>query len=163
GRHPAERTREAALPGRHLACPRRRPRHERPARHPRAGLPRRRLPRTGEGHGRAAEGTARGRAAARIGSRKDLAIFRGCSIAGRSMRTGVGWLVLGLAVLGGEAISEAFYLDPGRNFDVRARAYSQLGILTEYSARQGCVPVYGTNPATGKRGGLLFNNDPRKC
>jgi hypothetical protein len=77
------------------------------------------------------------------------------------MRTGVGWLVLGLAVLGSEAISEAYYLDPGRNFDVRARAYSQLGILTEYSARQGCVPVYTSND--GKRGGLLFNNDPRKC
>ena len=47
------------------------------------------------------------------------------------MRTWAGWLALGVAaVLGCEATSEAFYLDSDRNFDVRVRAYSQLGIMT---------------------------------
>jgi hypothetical protein len=81
------------------------------------------------------------------------------------MRTWAGWLALGVAaVLGCEATSEAYYLDKGRNFDVRLRAYSQVGILTEDSARQGCVPVFtrlGVPPGGQRR--LLFTTDPRRC
>ncbi len=74
------------------------------------------------------------------------------------MRTWAGWLALGVAaVLGCGDTSEAFYLDKGRNFDVRLRAYSQLGIMTENSARQGCIPVKDAD------GGVLFGNDPRVC
>lgn len=58
--------------------------------------------------------------------------------------------------------SQAYFLDAGRNFDVRLRAYSQLGILTEGSERKGCRPVYTTGP-DGKRGAILFKNDPRTC
>src|SRR5581483_409390 len=54
------------------------------------------------------------------------------------MRTWAGWLALGLAVvLGAESRSWAYFLDKGRNFDVRARVYSQLGILTETSSDEG--------------------------
>jgi hypothetical protein len=74
------------------------------------------------------------------------------------MRTWAGWLALGVAtVLGLSATCDAFYLDKGRNFDVRVRAYSQLGILTENSARQGCGIVRGAD------GRVLFNDDPRSC
>jgi hypothetical protein len=38
-----------------------------------------------------------------------------------------------LAVLAAASASSAYYLDAGRRFDVRVRAYSQLGILTEDS------------------------------
>jgi hypothetical protein len=82
------------------------------------------------------------------------------------MRTWAGWLALGVAaVLGCEATSEAYYLDKGRNFDVRLRAYSQLGILTENSARQGCGAVFSTilPLAPGQTRRLLFANDPRTC
>jgi len=52
------------------------------------------------------------------------------------MRTSGGWLVLGLtAVLWAATPSHAYFLDQGRNFDVRLRAYSQLGILTESSEK----------------------------
>jgi len=52
------------------------------------------------------------------------------------MRTTAGWLVLGLAaVLGLETPSQAYFLDATRNFDVRLRAYSQLGIMTDSSER----------------------------
>ena len=47
------------------------------------------------------------------------------------MRTWAGWLVLGLVALGSVLRVEAYFLDKGRNFDVRLRAYAQLGILTE--------------------------------
>ena len=47
------------------------------------------------------------------------------------MRTWAGWLVLGLAVVFGAESSQAYFLDGGRNFDVRARAYSQLGIMMD--------------------------------
>jgi Protein of unknown function (DUF1302) len=50
------------------------------------------------------------------------------------MRTPAGWLVLALAVvLSAESASFAYFLDKGRNFDVRLRAYSQLGIMTDSS------------------------------
>jgi hypothetical protein len=50
------------------------------------------------------------------------------------MRTSAGWLVLALgAVLGAETSSHAYFLDKARNFDVRLRAYSQLGIMTDSS------------------------------
>jgi hypothetical protein len=79
------------------------------------------------------------------------------------MRTWAGWLALGVAaVLGYDVTCEAYFLDRGRNFDVRARAYSQLGILVENSARQGCGVVYAQNP-DGTRGQLLFRDDPRMC
>jgi Protein of unknown function (DUF1302) len=74
------------------------------------------------------------------------------------MRTWVGRLALGVAaILGCGATSFAFYLDKGRNFDVRMRAYSQLGILTENSARQGCAIVRAGD------GSILFRDDPRRC
>jgi len=48
------------------------------------------------------------------------------------MRTVAGWLVLGATVvLCAGTPSHAYFLDQGRNFDVRLRAYSQLGIMTE--------------------------------
>jgi hypothetical protein len=65
------------------------------------------------------------------------------------MRTWAGSLALGLVVLGADASSFAYYLDKGRNFDVRLRAYTQLGILTEASDQTGCPdptlcpPKYG--------------------
>jgi Protein of unknown function (DUF1302) len=73
------------------------------------------------------------------------------------MRTWAGWLALGVAaVLCCEATSEAYYLDSGRNFDVRLRAYSQLGIMTQNSAREGCVPVKLLD-------GTVLPIDPRTC
>ena len=74
------------------------------------------------------------------------------------MRTSVRRLVLGVAaVLAWSLACDAYYLDKGRNFDVRLRAYSQLGILTEDSARQGCAIVRGAD------GRILFRDDPRMC
>ncbi len=73
------------------------------------------------------------------------------------MRTWAGWLALGVAaVLGCEATSEAFYLDSDRNFDVRVRAYSQLGIMTQDSLTTGCVPVKLLD-------GTVLPIDPRTC
>src|SRR5262245_14702511 len=55
------------------------------------------------------------------------------------MRMRAGWLNLVLlAVLGFAQTSFAYYLDNDRRFDVRVRAYSQLGILTESSETAGC-------------------------
>src|SRR5437016_2719835 len=52
------------------------------------------------------------------------------------MRTSTGWLTLGLAIaLWAAPPSHAYFLDQGRNFDVRLRAYSQLGIMTDSSER----------------------------
>src|SRR5262249_22925018 len=74
------------------------------------------------------------------------------------MGTWGGRLALGVAaILGCGATSFAFYLDKGRNFDVRARAYSQLGIMTENSAREGCGLVKAAD------GSALFRDDPRRC
>jgi hypothetical protein len=57
------------------------------------------------------------------------------------MRTWAGWLMLGLAVvLGAGSSAQAYFLDASRNFDVRMRAYSQLGILTDSSSFEG--PTY---------------------
>src|SRR2546425_6401290 len=47
------------------------------------------------------------------------------------MRTWSRWLVLGLAVLGAGSSAQAYFLDKGRNFDIRARVYSQLGIMMD--------------------------------
>ncbi len=47
------------------------------------------------------------------------------------MRTRVGRLGLGLLVLGAGSSAQAYFLDKGRNFDVRARVYSQLGIMMD--------------------------------
>jgi hypothetical protein len=54
------------------------------------------------------------------------------------------WVALGVVVFGCDAVCEAFYLDDGRNFDVRLRAYSQLGIMAEDAAQQGCEPFTAT-------------------
>ena len=52
------------------------------------------------------------------------------------MRTSAGWLVLGLAVvLRAGSLSHAYFLDQGRHFDLRVRAYSQLGIMTDSSEK----------------------------
>ena len=73
------------------------------------------------------------------------------------MRTSTGWLALAVtAVLGWISDCDAFYLDKGRNFDVRVRAYSQLGIMTQNSERQGCGLVKGAD------GRVLFEEDPRR-
>src|SRR2546422_787640 len=49
------------------------------------------------------------------------------------MRSSLGRLVLGLAVLGAGSAAHAYYLDQSRNFDVRLRTYSQGAIATESS------------------------------
>src|SRR5437016_4838537 len=49
---------------------------------------------------------------------------------GRAMRTWAGWLVLGL-VLGVASSAQAYFLGGNRNFDLRARVYSQLGIMMD--------------------------------
>src|SRR5437867_5181491 len=46
------------------------------------------------------------------------------------MRTWTGWLVLGL-VLGGGSSAQSYFLGGNRNFDLRARVYSQLGIMMD--------------------------------
>jgi len=46
------------------------------------------------------------------------------------MRTWAGWLVLGL-VLGVASSAQAYFLGGNRNFDLRARIYSQLGIMMD--------------------------------
>jgi hypothetical protein len=53
------------------------------------------------------------------------------------MRAWSGWLGLALATVA-VASAQAYYLDEGRNFDFRLRAYTQVGILTESSEREGC-------------------------
>ena len=50
------------------------------------------------------------------------------------MSTRAGLLALGL-LLGAGSVAEAYFLDKGRNFDVRMRAYSQLGIFTQNSCK----------------------------
>src|SRR5215472_15658399 len=54
------------------------------------------------------------------------------------MPTRVGRWIGIASVLGMLQPSYAYYLDEARRFDVRLRAYSQLGIMTEDSATQGC-------------------------
>jgi hypothetical protein len=68
------------------------------------------------------------------------------------------WVALGVAVLGCDAVCEAFYLDSGRNFDVRLRAYAQLGIMAEDAAQQGCAPF--KDPISGK---ILKGGNPAIC
>jgi len=61
------------------------------------------------------------------------------------MRTGAGWLALGcLSVALWASSAGAYYLDKGRRFDVRARIYTQLGILTENAESDGDPPDYET-------------------
>jgi|GEM_PF-676010 len=65
------------------------------------------------------------------------------------MRTRIGrlgWAIVCVMGLGSGA--HGYYLDGARNFDVRLRAYAQLGILTESSSRDGCEP---TVTLSGKR------------
>jgi hypothetical protein len=91
------------------------------------------------------------------------------------MRTRAGWLVIGLlAELSFARGARGFYLDAGRRFDVRMRAYSQLGILTQDSDLAGCptegqlADVYAQLPGRANRtarltqlGKLLENCAPR--
>src|SRR5262245_26179648 len=73
------------------------------------------------------------------------------------MWKGASRLALGVVVvLCCDATSEAYYLDSSRNFDVRLRAYSQLGIMTQDSATTGCVPVKLLD-------GTVLPIDPRTC
>src|SRR5262245_54725195 len=77
------------------------------------------------------------------------------------MRGRTGWLTLGVAAVLGfccDPICEAYYLDNGRNFDVRLRAYSQLGIMAEDAAQQGCQPF--KDPVSGK---ILKGGNPATC
>jgi len=57
------------------------------------------------------------------------------------MRTRAGWLALGL-VLGAGSTVHAYFLDKGRNFDVRLRAYTQLGVMMEDASQDGDEPQY---------------------
>jgi hypothetical protein len=55
------------------------------------------------------------------------------------MRLRGGWLGFGLvAVLVFTRTASAYFLDSDRRFDVRLRAYSQLGVLTDSSETAGC-------------------------
>src|SRR6185369_10756567 len=47
------------------------------------------------------------------------------------MRTRTGWLVLGLVAVLSSSNAHGFFLDKDRNFDVRARVYTQVGIAAE--------------------------------
>src|SRR5215813_465134 len=53
-----------------------------------------------------------------------------------------GWTIgMGVCFVAELCLAQAafgYYLDDGRRFDIRVRAYSQLGILTESSERAGC-------------------------
>ena len=73
------------------------------------------------------------------------------------MRTWAGWLALGL-VLGAGGSARAYFLDADRNFDVRLRAYSQLGILTDSAATDGC-PDPRLCPPQYKAGDLAQNRN----
>src|SRR6185436_9685440 len=57
------------------------------------------------------------------------------------MRARAAWVVLGL-VLGVVSTARAYFLDKGRNFDVRGRFYSGLNVSTE-AAREGPVDFNG--------------------
>src|SRR5438552_7952836 len=48
-----------------------------------------------------------------------------------AMRTWASWLMLGLAVFGAGSSAQAYYLGGNRDFDLRARVYSQLGIMMD--------------------------------
>jgi len=66
------------------------------------------------------------------------------------MRTRAVWQALGLAfVFGAGSTSWAYFLDKDRNFDVRLRAYSQLGILTDSSSFEG--PKYHAGDLASQR------------
>src|SRR5262245_61406092 len=92
---------------------------------------------------------------------------------GRLMRTGAGWLGLGLvAELCVAQGALGYYLDAGRRFDLRMRAYSQLSILTQDAKSAGCptdaqlANVYKKFPGAANRTarltqlGKLFQNCP---
>ncbi|HEV7734692.1 MAG TPA: DUF1302 family protein [Candidatus Binatia bacterium] len=74
------------------------------------------------------------------------------------MRTSAGWLALGLAAVlcSISTVSHAYFLDKGRNFDVRVRAYNQVSVMTENSETTGCTPVKMLS-------GKVLQNDPRTC
>ncbi len=85
------------------------------------------------------------------------------------MRTRAGWLGLVLAsVLVISGTSSAYYLDDERRFDVRVRAYSQLGLLTENSetpsraAIQNALSFIPANaPASQKRAAVAAITPPK--
>jgi hypothetical protein len=69
------------------------------------------------------------------------------------MRTRAGWLgfVGLLAVLVCSQVSSAYFLDSERRFDIRVRAYSQLGIMTENSESKGCPTAQQLAKAKGDK------------
>src|SRR2546427_825256 len=69
------------------------------------------------------------------------------------MRTSARWLILGLLVA---SPSHAYFLDQGRRFDFRLRAYSQVGIMTDSSEKD----WPGNGPNTCVVNGKESNN---KC
>src|SRR2546428_2804396 len=65
-------------------------------------------------------------------------------------------LMLGLAaVLWVESPTYGYFLDKGRNFDVRLRAYSQLGIMTDSSETDW--------PGNGPNACVVNGNESNKC
>jgi len=57
------------------------------------------------------------------------------------MRTRAGWLAFVLVSLSFATPATAFFLDQGRNFDVRLRTYAQMGIMTTSSEKDLTTPV----------------------
>ena len=57
------------------------------------------------------------------------------------MRTRAGWLAFVVVALTFVTPASGFFLDPGRNFDVRLRSYTQLGVMTNGSELDLVKPV----------------------
>jgi len=57
------------------------------------------------------------------------------------MRTRAGWLAFVLVSLTFITPAAAYFLDSGRNFDVRLRTYAQMGILTTSSEKDLTTPI----------------------
>ena len=78
------------------------------------------------------------------------------------MRTSAGWLTLGLAIaLSAARSSDAYFLDQARDFDVRLRAYSQLGVMTDSSERD--WPGNGLAAGTVSPSCLVNGKRSTKC
>src|SRR5947207_2993369 len=68
------------------------------------------------------------------------------------MRTSARWLILGLLVA---SPSHAYFLDQGRRFDFRLRAYSQVGIMTDSSEKDW--------PGNGPNTCIVNGKESSKC
>ena len=72
------------------------------------------------------------------------------------MRSSARWLVLGLAAVPwAGSPSHAYFLDQGRHFDLRLRAYSQLGIMTDSSEKDW--------PGNGPNTCVVNGKESNKC